>query len=110
MRLIKPTTGVKMNDNDCIFQIPPHICEELGIVDERDEFKEYMVKKNGELYLPWKHLYKLGNWNVPYAGDMMNANSLLDMFTGEEREECEEMIAILIDFHENKFDNQKGLA
>lgn len=95
-----------MEENDCIFAIPPHICEELGIEDERDEFKEYMVKDNGELFLPWKHLYKLR----ANAGDMIQAHKLLESFTGEERDECEEMIEILINFHESKFDSHKGLA
>lgn len=98
-----------MNENDCIFKIPDHICKKLGIEDERDEFKQYMVKHDGELYLPWEHLYKLGMWGVP-SSIMIKATQVLNRFSGDEKEECEEMIAILIEFHEAKFDKQKGLA
>lgn len=97
-------------NNDCIFKIPPHICDKLGIEDERDEFKKYMVNSEGQLYLPWKGLYKLGRWGVPYGDGMIEAHKLLNEFTGDERDECEDMISMLIDFHESKFDNQRGVA
>lgn len=96
-------------DNDCIFKIPPRICDKLGIEDERDEFKQYMVTDKGELYLPWRGLYKLGFWGVPYDG-MIECSLILEELHGDEREDCEQMITDLINYHESKFDNHKGIA
>lgn len=99
-------------NNDCIFKIPSHICNQLGIEDERDEFKEYMVNSDGQLYLPWNSMFRFNGWchEGEYDGIMTEASYLLDSLMDTEKKEYQQMITDLINFHENKFDNQKGIA
>lgn len=101
-----------MSENDCTFKIPPHICKKLGIDDEEDAFKEYMVKDNGELYLPWLSMFRFNGWmhDGSYDGIMTEAGHIIESIDEDSRKKGKKMISILIDYHESKFDRQKGVA
>ena len=91
-------------DNDIIFQIPEHVCKILDIDWCDDDTKKYMVKEDGSLWLPWCSLFFSGKWD----GIFCRAEELIDESEYPIKGVYQEMIEILIDFHENKFDYSQG--
>ena len=93
-------------NNDIIFDIPDYICRLIDIDWCDDDTKKYMVKEDGSLWLPWCSIFINGEWD----GIFYRAEELIDESKYPFNGAYQEMVEILINFHESKFDYSQGRA